>query len=61
MFYGVLCRTKGKGVDPAEAALRAANAAADAYADMFGGKCPYRATTLHPSRRAADILRPTGS
>ncbi len=61
MFYGVLYRTKGKGVDPAEAALRAANAAADAYAEMLGKRCPYRASTLEPSRWAAENLRLTDS
>ncbi len=61
MFYGVLYRTKGKGIDPAEAALRAANAAADAYTEMLGKKCPYRVTTLEPSRWAAENLRLTGT
>jgi hypothetical protein len=49
MFYGVLYRNKGRGVDPAEAAMSAARTAAEAYADLLGKKCPYKAMTLEPS------------
>lgn len=61
MFYGALYRTKGRGVDPAESALRAAEAAAGAYAQLLDRKCPYRAVTLEPSRWAVENLRPTGT
>ncbi len=50
MFYGVLYRNKGKGTDPAEAAMSAAHKAAEAYTDLLGKKCPYTATTLEPSQ-----------
>lgn len=52
MFYGVLFRNKGAGTYPAAASLSAADAAARAYSDMLGTKCPYRAVTLEPSRWA---------
>ena len=61
MFYGVLYRNKGAGTDPAEAAMQAASAAADAYSDLLGKKCPYKAITLEPSRWAQENLQPTGT
>ncbi len=61
MFYGVLYRTKGKGIDPAQAALAAAESASVAYTQLLGRKCPYRAVTLEPSRWALDNLQPTGT
>jgi hypothetical protein len=61
MFYGVLYRTKGKGIDPAEAALAAAESASVAYTQLLGRKCPYRAITLEPSQWARDNLQPTGT
>jgi hypothetical protein len=56
LFYGVLFRNKGAGVAPAEASAHAAEAAARAYSDMLGKKCPYRAVTLEPSRWARTHL-----
>jgi hypothetical protein len=60
MFYGVLFRNKGAGVAPAEASAHAAEAAARAYSEMLGKKCPYKAVTLEPSRWARTHLRPVG-
>ncbi len=60
MFYGVLFRNKGAGVHPADAALRAATAAADAYSDLLGKKCPYKAVTLEPSSSAMTNLHAEG-
>ncbi len=60
MFYGVLYRNKGKGTDPAEAAMSAAQKAAAAYTDLLGRNCPYKATTLEPSQWALENVRPTG-
>jgi hypothetical protein len=61
MFYGVLYRNKGKGVDPAQAAMSAAQSAAEAYTDLLGKKCPYKALTLEPSLWARENVRPTGT
>lgn len=61
MFYGVLFRNKGAGVAPAEASAHAAEAAARAYSEMLGKKCPYKAVTLEPSRWARTHLRPGGA
>jgi hypothetical protein len=61
MFYGVLCRNKGRGVDPAGAALFATQKAAAAYTDLLGKKCPYRAITLEPSSWALENVRRTGT
>ncbi len=60
MFYGVLFRNKGTGVHPADAALQAATAAADAYSDLLGKKCPYKAVTLEPSPWATTNLQAGG-
>jgi hypothetical protein len=60
MFYGVLFRNKGRGTNPAEAAMSAANAAADAYRNLLGKNCPYKAITLEPSRWAQENLQPAG-
>lgn len=60
MFYGVLFRNKGVGVPPADASAYAAHAAARAYSDMLGKKCPYKAVTLEPSRWARAHLSGAG-
>ncbi|PWW23496.1 hypothetical protein JD79_02670 [Geodermatophilus normandii] len=59
MFYGVLYRNKGKGVDPAAASMAAARGAAQAYTDLLGKRCPYKAITLEPSAWARENVRPT--
>ncbi len=61
MFYGVLFRNKGRGTDPAQAAMSAAHKAAAAYTDLLGKKCPYRAITLEPSSWALENVCPTGT
>jgi hypothetical protein len=57
MFYGVLYRNKRTGIGPVEAAMRAA----EAYSDLLGRKCPYKAIVLEPSRWARENLQPTGT
>jgi hypothetical protein len=51
-FYGSLTRNKGRGMTAAEQGLDAANRAIAAYEQLTDRKCPYRAFTLEPSRRA---------
>jgi len=51
-FYGAFFRNKGKGLSPAKRALDAADRAIDAYTKITDRPCPYKATTLTPSRRA---------
>lgn len=51
-FYGALFRNKGRGYSPAEQACDAAERAIAAYTRITDRTCPFRVTTLTPSRRA---------
>jgi hypothetical protein len=51
-FYGALFRNKGKGMSAAEQAEDAAQRAIRAYTEVTDRRCPYKVTTLTPSRWA---------
>lgn len=51
-FYGALFRNKGKGFTAAEQAQDAAERAIRAYFEITDRPCPYKVTTLTPSRWA---------
>jgi len=51
-LYGALFRNKGKGLSAAEQAQDAAHRAIRAYTDVTDRPCPYKVTTLTPSRWA---------
>lgn len=55
-FYGALFRNKGRGLTPAEQAQEAAERAIEAYRTLTDRPCPFRVTTLSPSRRARIML-----
>ncbi|MGW9193074.1 hypothetical protein [Micromonospora chersina] len=55
-FYGALFRNKGRGMTPAEQARDAAERAIKAYTLLTDKSCPYRVTTLKPSKRAQVLL-----
>jgi hypothetical protein len=55
-FYGALFRNKGKGLSPAEQAQDAAERAIRAYQELTDRSCPYKVTTLNPSRHARRVL-----
>lgn len=55
-FYGALFRNKGRGLTAAEQAQNAAERAIEAYTMLIDKPCPFRVTTLSPSRRARKML-----
>lgn len=55
-FYGALFRNKGRGVTPAQQAQDAAERAIEAYGLLTDKTCPFRVSTLTPSRRAKIVL-----
>jgi hypothetical protein len=55
-FYGALFRNKGKGFAPMEQARDAAERAIHAYVQLTDRPCPYKVSSLSPSRQAQTLL-----
>jgi hypothetical protein len=55
-FYGALFRNKGKGKAPMEQVYDATERAIQAYDLLTDRQCPYKVSSLSPSRRARRLL-----
>lgn len=51
-FYASYFKDKGRGLDPVARGVAAADRAINGYAATVGGRCPFTAGVLRPSRRA---------